>query len=138
MYFHLDASLPGNFKICSGSSYAADKVYAVANAGNFPYNPYQTSDYPTGDGAADTTTSWDTNGSHQSEDDVIDLGAPFEAPQDTSDQYRYDAGNNIHGNNQIVEYRYANNTNPSMKGVMKLKLAYNWDNNGGDWDSYWW
>ena len=137
LYFHLDASLPGNFKICSGSSYAADKVYAVANAGNFPYTPYQTSDYPTGDGAADTTTSWDTNGSHQSEDEVIDLGAPFGAPSGTGETGRYNGGNSIFGNNSIVEYCYANDTNATMKGVIKLLPSYNASNGIGNWHPYW-
>ena len=129
LYFYLDASLPGNFKICSGSSYAADKVYNVANKGNYPYNTYNDDDYPTGDGAAGTTTIWDTDGSHQSEDEVIDLG--YEAPSS------YSGDHSIFGNNKIVEYCYANDTNATMKGVIKLLPSYNYANVSGDWHCYW-
>ena len=140
--FQLDSSLPGNFTICSGSSYAADKVYNVANKGNYPYDAYTDDMYPIIEGAgtqgaAGTELKWPTEGSHQSEDEVIDLGADFGAPKDTSDQYRYTGGNSLPGNNKIVEYCYANDTNPSMKGVIKLKPAYNWDNNSANWHPYW-
>lgn len=129
LYFHLDASLPGNFKICSGSSYAADKVYNVANKGNYPYNTWNDNDYPTGDGAAGTTTTWDTDGSHQSEDEVIDLG--YESPSS------YGGDSSIYGNNKIVEYCYANDTNATMKGVIKLLPSYNYANVSQDWHPYW-
>ena len=140
--FYLDPSLPGNFTICSGSSYAADKVYNVANKGNYPYDAYNDGYYPavvgTGNlGAADTHLVWGTEGSHQSEDEVIDLGAAFGAPSGTGEQYRYDGGNSIFGNNKIVEYCYANDTNATMKGVIKLKAAFNHSMNSGNWHPYW-
>lgn len=138
LYFHLDASLPGNFFICSGDSYAADKVYNVANKGNYPYNAYNDGQYPTGTGAAGTETVWDTDSSHQSEDELVDLGAPFGAPAADGEQYRYNGGNSIHGNNKIVEYCYANDTNATMKGVIKLLPAFNIQKTvSGDWDPYW-
>ena len=138
LYFHLDASLPGNFFICSGDSYAADKVYNVANKGNYPFNAYNDNQYPTGTGAAGTETIWDTDGSYQSEDELVDLGAPFDAPKDTSDPYRFAGGASIHGGNQIVEYCYASDGNPSMKGVIKLLPSYNAQKTvSGDWDPYW-
>tara|TARA_B100001769_G_scaffold128099_1_gene99992 strand:- start:860 stop:3304 length:2445 start_codon:yes stop_codon:yes gene_type:complete len=125
LYFNLDASLPGNFKICSGSSYAADKVYNVANAGNFPYDPHSTTDYPTGTGAAGTETIWDTDGSVQSEDEIVDLG--YEAPSSFNTSIIY---------NKIVEYCYANDTNATMMGVIKLLPSYNYANTDSH-DPYW-
>tara|TARA_B100000945_G_scaffold320853_1_gene332429 strand:+ start:53 stop:2557 length:2505 start_codon:yes stop_codon:yes gene_type:complete len=137
LYFHLDASLPGNFFICSGDSYAADKIYKLDNAGNFPYNPYSTDDYPTGTGAAGTETIWDTDGSYQSEDELVDLGAAFGAPAADGEQYRFDGSNSIYGNNKIVEYCYANDTNATMKGVIKLLPSINSSNAVADMDPYW-
>ena len=127
LIFDLDPSLPGNFKICSGNSYAADKVYELGNAGNFAYDPYQTSDYPTeATNNGITTVTWDTEGSAQSEDEVYDIG--YESPTGV--------GSESIGRNKIVEYCYANDTHTDMKGVIKLLPNYSTSTNT-DHNPYW-
>ena len=127
LYFELDPSLPGNFKICSGNSYAADKVYKVENADNFPYEPYQTSDYPTETTTNGiTTVAWDTDESIQSEDELYDTG--YESPTGVgSESISY---------NKIIEYCYANDTHTDMKGVIKVLLNYS-TSNSTDYHPYW-
>ena len=143
LIFKLDASLPGNFKICSGTSYAANMELKYDNRDNLPWpiNGGTSTDnnYPMNlqTGAAGTDLTWDTEGVRQSEDEVIDLKFDSTAPTvKDSNGNPYVVGSESIPNNKINQFCYVNDTHASMKGVINVVPSFSYYNDI-NYSQYW-